>query len=262
MNKVLEILSKISNYIKIGAQWILSHLERTIIIILLIVVAILSIRYCSSERELAKTKAELVESVDTLTTYKNKLGEVYLERETYITDAKTLKHLNDSLYKEYKYLKDHPTVIVKTETVIKIDSIYVDHEPVIADTLNKMYTSNFAVNDLYYNIAGNTTFNLNNLTAQTFFSNISFPATFTTDLVERNNKLYFITKCDNPYVQINNIEGAVISPENSKLLNKKYNNPWVLALGLGPSVAIVDGKIKVIPAINLTLGFKIIDFKI
>ena len=159
-------------------------------------------------------------------------------------------------------MKDHPTVIVKTETVVKIDSIYIDHEPVIADTLNKTYTSNFAVNDRYYNIAGNTTFNLNNLTAQTFLSNISFPATFTTDLVERNNRLYFITKCDNPYVQINNIEGAVISPENSKLLNKKYNNPWVLALGIGPSVTLIDGKIKVIPAINLTLGFKIIDFKI
>lgn len=262
MNKVLEILSKISNYIKIGAKWILSNLEKTIIIILLIVVAILSLKYCSSERELAKTKAELIESVDTLTTYKNKLGEVYLERETYITDAKTLKHLNDSLYKEYKYLKDHPTVIVKTETVFKVDSIYVEHNPVVADTLNKIYTSDFNVLDQYYNIAGTTTFNLQKLSAQTLFNTISFPANFTTDLVERNNKLYFITKCDNPYVQINNIEGAVISPENSKLLNKKYNNPWVLALGLGPSVTLIDGKIKVIPAINLTLGFKIIDFKI
>lgn len=262
MNKVLEILSKISNYIKIGAKWILSNLEKTIIIILLIVVAVLSLKYCSSERELAKTKAELIESVDTLTTYKNKLGEVYLERETYITDAKTLKHLNDSLYKEYKYLKDHPTVIVKTETVFKVDSIYVEHNPVVADTLNKIYTSDFNVLDQYYNIAGTTTFNLQKLSAQTLFNTISFPANFTTDLVERNNKLYFITKCDNPYVQINNIEGAVISPENSKLLNKKYNNPWVLALGLGPSVTLIDGKIKVIPAINLTLGFKIIDFKI
>ena len=262
MEKVLQILKTIYQYIKIGLKWIFSNLERAIIILLCFIILILGMKYCSSEKELAKTKAELIENVDTLTTYKNKLGELYTERETYITDAKTLKYLNDSLYKEYKYLKDHPTVIVKTETVFKVDSIYVEHNPVVADTLKKTYTADFNVLEQYYNIAGTTTFNLKQLTAQTMFKTISFPANFTTDLVERNNKLYFITKCDNPYVQINNIEGAVISPENSKLLNKKYNNPWVLALGIGPSVTVIDGKIKVIPAINLTLGFKIIDFKI
>lgn len=262
MEKFLTILKYIKDYSIKGLTWIFSHLERAIIILLLIILGILALKYCSTEKELSKTKAELVENVDTLTTYKNKIGELYVERETYITDAKTLKYLNDSLYREYKNLKDHPTVIVKTETVLKIDSIYVDNTPIVEDTIAKTYTSNFLVNNQYYNIAGNTTFNLKNYTAQTFFSSISFPANFTTNLIERDKKLYFVTKCDNPYIQINNIEGAVISPETSKLLNQKYNKPYVLSIGPGASFVLIDGKIRTVPSINLTLGYKIIDFKL
>lgn len=258
----MHILKLVKDYTIKGVKWIFSNLEKSIIILLIIVLAIVGLRYCSTQKELAKTKAELVESADTLTTYKNKIGELYLQRETYITDAKTLKYLNDSLYKEYKSLKDHPTIITKTETVLKIDSVYIADTPVEQDTVKNTYTANFDYNDKWFSINGKSVFNLNTMNSSTTINNLTVPANFTTNLIEKDKKLYFVTKSDNPYIQINNIEGAVISPENSKLLNDRYNKPWVVAVGAGPSLILIDGKLQVYPSINLTLGYKIIDFKL
>jgi cell division protein FtsL len=259
---VKSILKLIWQYIKKGLIWIFSNLERAIIIALCLVILVLSVRYCSTQNELAKTKAELIETVDTVAAYKNKVGELYAQKEAYMIDAKTLKHLNDSLYKEYKNLKDHPTVIVKTETVFQVDSIYVKGDEVVKDTINNIYSANFKRNEKWYSISGQTIFDLNANEFLTIFDSIKIPGTFTTDLVERDNNLYFVTKCNNPYIQINNIEGVVLTQEFSKLLDNRYKKPWSLVIGVGPSVTYFDNKFRVYPSINLTFGYKIIDFKI
>ena len=56
---------------------------------------------------------------DTLTVYKNKLGEAYTAKNTYVQTVKDLKKTNAELYEEVKNLKDHPVVIVKTKTEFK-----------------------------------------------------------------------------------------------------------------------------------------------
>ena len=48
---------------------------------------------------------------DSLTNYKNKVGELYKEKESYIIDNENLKNINNDLYKEIKNLKDNPIVI-------------------------------------------------------------------------------------------------------------------------------------------------------
>ena len=69
-----------------------------------------------------------------------------------------------------------------------------------------------------------------------------------------------MTKCDNPYVQINNIEGAIVSPEQSKVLKKRFNRPWGVMIGVGPSITVVNNTVKAYPALQLTIGYKFISF--
>ena len=79
-------------------------------------------------------------------------------------------------------------------------------------------------------------------------------------IIEKNKKLYFLTKCDNPYVQINNIEGAIVSPEQSKVFKKRFNRPWGVMIGVGPSITVIDNTVRIYPALQLTVGYKFISF--
>ena len=69
-----------------------------------------------------------------------------------------------------------------------------------------------------------------------------------------------MTKCDNPYVQINNIEGAIVSPEQSKVFKKRFNRPWGVMIGVGPSITVIDNTVRIYPALQLTVGYKFISF--
>jgi hypothetical protein len=80
------------------------------------------------------------------------------------------------------------------------------------------------------------------------------------DLIEKDKTLQFVVKADNPYLLINNINGAVISPEKSKVLKERFNKPWGVIVGVGPSVVVVGNAVKIYPALQLTLGYKLISF--
>ena len=56
------------------------------------------------------------------------------------------------------------------------------------------------------------------------------------------------------------MNGVVISPEDSQAIKKRFDKPWVLALGVGGTVAVVDGKVAIYPGIQLTFGRKIFAF--
>ena len=59
---------------------------------------------------------------DTLTVYKNKLGEAYTAKNTYVQTIKDLKKTNTELYDEVKSLRDNPIIVtkIKTEYIKKI----------------------------------------------------------------------------------------------------------------------------------------------
>ena len=260
---ILSILGKIGKFILSGIvkvfKWTFSNFKNFIIVLLVILCLVGAWSLYRTKKDLERTKIELVESQDTTFIYKNKAGELYAACETYIADIKELKTANEELYKEYKNLKDHPIIIEKVQTVIKIDSIYIKDD-VIVDTLSNMYTADFKFADNYCSISGATTLDVLNKAANTSIYNIEIPATFTTDVIEKNKKLYFLTKCDNPYVQINNIAGAIVSPEQSKVLKKRFNRPWGVMIGVGPSITVVNNTVKVYPSLQLTIGYKFISF--
>ena len=240
-------------------KWTFSNFKNFIIVLLVILCLAGAWSLYRTKKDFERTKIELVESQDTTLVYKTKAGELYAACETYIADIKELKTANEELYKEYKNLKDHPIIIEKVQTVIKIDSIYIKDD-VTVDTLSNMYTADFKFADNYCSIFGATTLDVLNKAANTSIYNIEIPATFTTDVIEKNKKLYFLAKCDNPYVQINNIEGAIVSPEQSKVLKKRFNRPWGVMIGVGPSITVVNNTVKVYPSLQLTIGYKFISF--
>lgn len=260
---ILSILGKIGKFILSGIvkvfKWTFSNFKNFIIVLLVILCLAGAWSLYRTKKDFERTKIELVESQDTTLVYKTKAGELYAACETYIADIKELKTANEELYKEYKNLKDHPIIIEKVQTVIKIDSIYIKDD-VTVDTLSNMYTADFKFADNYCSISGATTLDVLNKAANTSIYNIEIPATFTTDVIEKNKKLYFLTKCDNPYVQINNIEGAIVSPEQSKVLKKRFNRPWGVMIGVGPSITVVNNTVKVYPSLQLTIGYKFISF--
>ena len=260
---ILSILGKIGKFILSGIvkvfKWTFSNFKNFIIVLLVILCLAGAWSLYRTKKDFERTKIELVESQDTTLVYKNKAGELYAACETYIADIKELKTANEELYKEWKNLKDHPIIVEKVQTVIKIDTVYTKDDVVI-DTLSNIYTATFNFTDKYYSIYGATTLDIPNKAASTSIYNIEIPATFTTDVIEKNKKLYFLTKCDNPYVQINNIEGAIVSPEQSKVLKKRFNRPWGVMIGVGPSITVENNTVKVYPSLQLTIGYKFISF--
>lgn len=263
MNKILsilmDILKKGFEYLKKFGKWLIKDIKNIVIVVLALAALVSTCTINSTKKELHETQIALIESNDSTFVYKNKAKELYAATETYIADIGELKRQNSELYKEYKNLKDQPVIIERFKTVIQIDSIKVV-DSILVYPEQKAYTAKFNYTDKWCTIDGATHFDTEWLTATTDINTVKFPATFTTDLVERKGDLVFLTKCDNPYVQINNIEGAVVSPEQSKTLRKRFDRPWGIMIGVGPSIGIIDNSFKVYPAVQLTLGYKLISF--
>ena len=244
----MKFLEKLYSLLKDVRTWI--------IIILGIISVCLYFNYKSLKSDYDNI---IISNSDTLVTYKNKIGELYAEKKSYITDINNLKSVNNELYNEVKNLKDNPLVVTKTVFKTQIDSVYAVTDS-IKFTGDSIIKSNFSYNDEWTHLAGYTEIDLSKTLSSTFFNTISFSSDLTLDFIEQKKNLCIIAKSSNPYLQINNLEGYIISPEQSKLLKKRFHKPWGVMVGVGPSTTIVDNKIKVYPSLQLTVGYKFISF--
>ena len=61
-------------------------------------------------------------------------------------------------------------------------------------------------------------------------------------------------------MQINNIEGCMLSPEDSKVIKERFDKRWAVVVGAGPAMTVVNGQLKIVPGLQLTLGYKLISF--
>jgi len=250
---VSKFFSVIFNWIKKAFKWMFSDWKNVLIVCFGIALILLYFNFRHVRNELDNV---IVSQQDTITVYQNKVGELYSQKQTYITDLAHLKETNTQLAAEVKHLKDNPIVVTKvvTETIIK--------EVKVTDTLTvagpSQYTSPIRYTDKWCNIDGIGLFDIEKMTSEYTFNTISFPNTLTLDLIEsKKGNLSFIAKSDNPYFQINNIDGVVLSPESSKALKKRFDKKWVFVAGVGASLTIVDSKVRVVPAVQLTFGRKI-----
>lgn len=196
---------------------------------------------------------------DTVTQYLNKNKELYTANLLYITTEKDLRRQNEELYNEVKSLKDNPLVVTKIKTVYKHDTVTVE-SPIIIDTANGDFESNFNYSDNWTDIAGNFKGNIFTNSGVFNLNKLNFNCEITSDIIEKNGQLYFISKSDNPYMYISNTDGVMLTPEKSKALKQRFNRPWGIMAGIGFTATVYDNNVKIIPGLNITIGYKLLSF--
>lgn len=251
----MKVLYFLYEKLTAGVKWLLKDWRNLLLVVLAIAAIVLFFKYKRMKNEYDNIN---ITTSDSLTVYKNKIGELYAERATYITDIKTLKKTNSELAQEVKNLKDNPVIVTKIKTETKIKEIIV-HDTVTVDS-NGVYSFPIKYNDQWCDISGRSSFSMENMIGTAQLDSISFNNNITLDLIEKNKQLAFIAKSDNPYCKINNIDGVVLSPENSKAIAKRFEKKWVVVAGVGPSVTVYDGKVRVFPGIQVTIGRKLFAF--
>lgn len=234
---------------------IISNYKNVLIIILLIVSSILYFKNVNIENKLETNQVILT---DSLYEYKNKVNELYKEKEAYITNKKDLERINKELYDEIKKLKDNPIVITKIETVTKIDSIFIESKTE-KDSLSNSKINNYNYIDDY--ISMNLTHKLNNNTGSLFVNNIKMNADITYSIIEnkKTNKLSIITKSNNPYLNITDVNGGLINLQNSKTLEQYYrrDNKWNISINGGYGIVYdhVNGRFAVGPTLSIGVSY-------
>lgn len=197
--------------IKLFSDW-----KNVVIMILILITSIFSIKSCSLNNQLNDSYIILSDSVSY---YTNKINDLYLEKNSYILDINNLKQINDDLYKEVKRLKDNPIVITKVETETIIDSIEIISKEYV-------YVNNESIN--YYDYSDNylkmnITHSLKDNIGKLKIDNISMNSDIYTSIIEKNDKLYLISRSSNPYLNITNIDGGLLSADNSKVITDYFN---------------------------------------
>lgn len=202
---------------------------------------------------------------DTLTVYKNKLGEAYTAKNTYVQTVKDLKKTNAELYEEVKNLKDNPIVIVKTKTEFKKDTVYTQK-----DSINPVYHND----SLYYNLCWSANqekqyYSFNGVTKvkydfsdfSTLIKDMKVNTGITLDLIDDGKQLRVITKSENPYINVNDINSVVIDPTKSKTLSKYFNRQhFIVGPYVGYGIGIHDNKLIATPTIGIGITYKIFGF--
>jgi hypothetical protein len=236
-------------------KWIFKDWKHILFVFLLGSLAVLSFKYYNLRQDYDNI---VISTNDSMTTYKNKAGELYIQNQTYITDIKHLKQQNTELYNEVKNLKDNPIVVTKVVTKTEFK------DKIITDTVridpSGNYTFNMQYHDQWCDLSGRSSFDINSMIGTAKFDSISFPNNITIDLIEKNKQLSFIAKSDNPYCQINSLKGSILSPENSSVLKKRFEKKWYIVYGIGPTVSVYDNKIIIVPGLQVTFGRKLFAF--
>lgn len=249
--KTMEWLSGFYN-------WLKSDFKNILIFVFVVLAIIFFFLYRNYSRKYSETVNENISLRSSMTEYRNKYNESYAMTQAYITDIKNLKLLNKQLYDEAKSIKDNPVVITKVEYITRVDSIVIRSEVEQKDST--VFVNPIRYRDEWCSIDGTNTVNLHTMNAVTMMDSISFYEDLTLDLIDKNDSLYIVGKSNNPFSRINKIESVVLSPEKSKALKKRFNKPWGVMIGVGGTVSVYQGKVVVLPGINITIGYKFLSF--
>ena len=205
-----------------------------------------------------KAQSNYVILSDSLTNYKNKVGELYKEKESYIIDNENLKNINNDLYKEIKNLKDNPIVITKTEIKYEIKEVFIKDDSVKVDSVNNIIKNFYNYNDDYFSAKLTHSLDISNNNRSIFFDNINAKTNLFVNIIEKNKKPFLVAKSDNPYLTISNLDGGFIDLDNSDVLNKYYKreNRWNLSFNLGVFTIynINTGRFEAGPGFGFSIG--------
>ena len=221
-----------------------THIIYILIIVLLCVLLSFSIQKCSNTNNEYKNNIEALN--DTIKYYQDKNGNLVATKLAFESDVKTLKLLNEDLYKEIEDLKLKKSVssIVYIEGKVenpKQDTSYI----VKHDTISKGFNKYFDFNNEYRVLEGNVKYENDSLGIFINKDIINFNYSVG---IDKDNNIY--VKSTNPYVKYNEISGFRVSQ------SKKTH--W----SLGPSINFGYDPIQNKPSFNIgiSLNYSLIKF--
>ncbi len=212
----------------------------TFLYVLLIICLSISIKQCSTIKREYRDNIEILN--DTIEYYKAKNGNLVATKLAYKSDLKTLKILNEDLYKQIDNLKIKnkvkDIVYINTDIVHELhDTMYIVNH----DTIVNGFYKDFNFNNKYRLLEGNVRYN-----------NDSLGVSITNDIVhvdytvaiDKNNKVYITS--DNPYVKYNEIQGYTIPKPKKKR--------WNVGPSIGYSYDIKKNTFSPVVGISLQYG--------
>lgn len=231
---------------------------------LLIIVSILLLCFFLRARQLSSQLREANQKYTSdITAYINKVSDEYKSRQIAVLSLSEAKKQNAELMDEIKNLKDHPVVITKIKTDFRVDTVMLEttHEVVPShDTIPEIHFFNwrFLHPENYYSINGHSSISSDFINYSTVLDNLSVNSKITVDLIDDDEHLKIITKSDNPYVNISDINSVVIDPRKSAVIKKYFpQKRW----GVGPSVSFgVNQDLKPNWNLGISVHYSIFQF--
>jgi hypothetical protein len=234
--------------------------KNIIFLILVIIFTLLYLKNCSKINDLKQQefKNELNQKAlkDSIVYIKNKAGEIQAQKDAFVGTYSEIKNLNSNLYDELKKQKDNVISLtninaVLNEQVNKLsDSIRNSHILVVYDTITNIYTIYWDFNQKfdeknYRIIEGHTNFSKDSVKGivnkGTILDKYQSKFNIVTGFMEEKNQLKIFVKSDYPGLEFNDIQGALIDPNNSDIIKKLMKQKkWHVSVNLGYGLGITS----------------------
>lgn len=238
---------------------ILNLLKDVKFYIILILIFIIGFLIFQNNRYASELNYNNVILTDSISYYKNKANELYTQKESYIIENEDLRRINNDLKREYDNLKDNPIVITKVETKYEIKEVYIESDKAEIDSLNNIISNFYNYNDNYLSLNASHRLNLIDSVGRLDLTNIAMKSNIYTNIIERDKRLYLISRSDNPYLTITNVDGGFIDLESSMVLNRFYKreNKWSIGVsgGLYAIYGLTNKKIDFGPGFGFSITY-------
>jgi hypothetical protein len=237
-------------------------------ILYLVTIAILILlllkKCCSNNQQDILNAQNIAALNDTIRIEKNKAGEEMALRKSLVTTKENLEALNKNLYDEIKKIKGDVITIHDVQTVLDVDTQYVNNTvTVYADgnySLDFKFDTTFSEGN-YRKFSGNSFFSIDSIShkinpGNTRINEDEMGFSFVTGLREKDGALEIFVNPKYPDMKVTSIEGAVIDPQKSDVLksmfpDKKWSVGPYLGVGIGAKVL---GTPSFGPVINIGVG--------
>jgi len=249
--------------------------EKIIYYLIMIILFLALLVQCNSNKKLKSdviiSDHNIVALMDTVTTVKNKVGELQQEKIILITSKKTLEDFSKELAAELEKQKGHVIYISNILVQLKTDNAALKAEnKTLKDSLSNMIINSENITSLYWDFSkvyddynyrvlkGKTSFVLDTvinsiISKGSELSNFDINFNLVTGLREENKQLRIFIKSNYPDLTFTNIEGSLIDPQNSAVMKKLMpQHKWTFGPQLGVGAIYYNGTIK--PSIYFGIG--------
>lgn len=235
-------------------EWIKKLDINTIIIsiieFLIFLFILTSINNCNQER-IEKLDQNLIAARDSIEQVILINGHILSERDAYIIKTKQLEEVLKINQKERKdiekKLNDKIAYISKIESNIRVDTLEVHDTVTVKDS--STISINFNYNDNWLNFSGGTYYKNGKYKTQIFDINIQTPLK-----VGLTDDYTIFIESENPYLNITNIEGAVI--DGSSLYKNIPRFHIGIQVGIGAHYGLFRQKVDIGPYAGVGITYK------